>query len=313
MKVTILVPVYGVEKYISECAHSLFSQTYPDIEYVFCDDCTPDASIDILKGVIAGYPERENHVRIIRNDGNKGLGGTRAHLTQYVRTDYFMLVDSDDFLPANAVETLVCRMRETNADVVEGSYQVTKGGQFLEVIKPCHDSREKYMTKQLCQNILFPTAAIKLYKRSILQLLPDMFIEGIDYAEDVCATCRVVAKTTRSWTDDVIYYYRKDNVSSYTKNVSERNVRSYLRCNHEIYRFYHRLGRLPLAAEIGILNGYRKNHRLTIPTGEVDGIVGYVPEHWSARMIYSLLCSHSSLMSFLGETLYRIERKLLTL
>ena len=63
MNVTILVPVYGVERYIKECAESLFGQTYKDIEYVFCDDCTPDKSIEVLKEVVARYPERKEHVR----------------------------------------------------------------------------------------------------------------------------------------------------------------------------------------------------------------------------------------------------------
>ena len=53
MKVSILVPVYGVEKYIEKCAVSLFEQSYEDIEYIFVNDCTPDRSIEVLRGTIA--------------------------------------------------------------------------------------------------------------------------------------------------------------------------------------------------------------------------------------------------------------------
>ena len=49
MTVTILIPIYGVEQYIADCAESLFAQTYPDIEYVFCDDSTPDCSVRVLE------------------------------------------------------------------------------------------------------------------------------------------------------------------------------------------------------------------------------------------------------------------------
>ena len=56
VKVSILVPVYGVEKYIGQCAETLFSQTYDDIEYVFVDDCTPDDSIQVLRQVLSAYP-----------------------------------------------------------------------------------------------------------------------------------------------------------------------------------------------------------------------------------------------------------------
>ncbi|MCR5190029.1 MAG: glycosyltransferase family 2 protein [Bacteroidales bacterium] len=50
--VSILVPVYGVERYIERCARSLFEQTYADLEYVFVDDCTPDGSVAILNRVL---------------------------------------------------------------------------------------------------------------------------------------------------------------------------------------------------------------------------------------------------------------------
>ena len=88
-KVTIGMPVYGVEKYIEGCAESLFSQTYKDIEYVFCDDCSPDKSIDVLQKVMERHPERASHIRIIQNERNKGSGGTRRHLLSEIRTEYF--------------------------------------------------------------------------------------------------------------------------------------------------------------------------------------------------------------------------------
>ena len=61
MKVSVLVPVYGVEKYIRRCVESLFNQTYADLEFVFVDDCSPDRSIDILRSVI--YPELDVSVQ----------------------------------------------------------------------------------------------------------------------------------------------------------------------------------------------------------------------------------------------------------
>ena len=56
MKVSVLVPVYGVEKFIAQCATNLMDQTYKDVEYIFVNDCTPDASIEQLKQVIVGKP-----------------------------------------------------------------------------------------------------------------------------------------------------------------------------------------------------------------------------------------------------------------
>lgn len=59
-KVSVVIPVYGVEKYIERCARSLFEQTLDDIEYIFVNDCTKDRSIDILNSVINDYPARKN-------------------------------------------------------------------------------------------------------------------------------------------------------------------------------------------------------------------------------------------------------------
>lgn len=65
--VTIIVPVYGVEKYIEKCVVSLFEQDFIDIEYIFVNDCTPDNSIAILEKLIEKYPNRKPHIKMIRH------------------------------------------------------------------------------------------------------------------------------------------------------------------------------------------------------------------------------------------------------
>ena len=87
-KVSVLVPVYGVEKYIEECARSLFEQTYGNIEYVFVDDCSKDGSIAILERVAEEYPQRKSQTRIIRHDHNRGLGGARLTALQKATGEY---------------------------------------------------------------------------------------------------------------------------------------------------------------------------------------------------------------------------------
>ena len=76
-KVSVIIPVYGVEKYIERCARSLFEQTLDDIEYLFIDDCTPDKSVDILKHVLEEYPQRKSQVVIHRMEKNSGQAAVR--------------------------------------------------------------------------------------------------------------------------------------------------------------------------------------------------------------------------------------------
>lgn len=62
-KVSIIVSVYGVEKYIERCARSMFERTFNGIEYIFVNDCTKDASIEILETIIEDYPNRKDTLR----------------------------------------------------------------------------------------------------------------------------------------------------------------------------------------------------------------------------------------------------------
>ena len=64
IKVSVIIPVYNVEKYIEHCARSLMEQTLMDIEYIFVDDCTPDHSMEILQRVLTDYPERLENIRL---------------------------------------------------------------------------------------------------------------------------------------------------------------------------------------------------------------------------------------------------------
>lgn len=311
MSVTIIVPVYGVEKYIAECAESLLSQTYPDIEYVFCDDCTPDRSIDVLREVVARHPERSAHVRIIRNEQNKGIGGTRLHLISKVKTEYFLFVDSDDVLTTTAVETLVHRMNETDTDIVDGGYALYADGKAGTPILPPHDAPTAYLNKILCQNIILPRVWGRLYKTSVLQQVKDLFIEGIDFAEDICATSRLACVTSRSWTDEVIYYYRTDNINSYTCNITKKNILSYFRAMAVVLSFYHqRKGHLPMSLEIGVLNAYRECGRSNIAISLADETIGYVPEHFTAQLLYKLFHCKSKLVLKIADFLYRLVREI---
>lgn len=302
-RVSILVPVYGVEKYIAECAESLFSQTYRDIEYVFVDDRSPDDSIAVMESVLARYPERKPYVQVVHHDHNKGLGGARCTALSMVRTDYFTIVDSDDVLPLNAIEILVRRMQQTDTDIVDGAYAEYSNGQLGMPIYAPHDEGSRYADKVMCQNLVSNRVWGRLYKNRVKELLGDMFVEGIDYAEDYCANARIAVLATRSWTDEVVYHYRVDNQQSYTKQMSDRNIMSYLRANRRVLSFHHRRGHLPFALELAMLNAYRV---VRGRTQLVDEEQQYVPQHLRAQLLYSLF--HSSVPYAVTDFVYRIMR-----
>ena len=116
--ISILVPVYRVEDYIERCARSVFEQTYENIEYIFCDDGSPDRSIEVLERVMRDYPERAAHTRIIRFPENRRLATVRNTLVDACQTEWLVHEDSDDWMDPEHVEALVKKQQETGADIV---------------------------------------------------------------------------------------------------------------------------------------------------------------------------------------------------
>lgn len=117
-KVSVIIPVYGVEKYIERCARSLFNQTLTDIEYIFINDCTPDRSIEILKKLILQFPNREKQVHIINMPVNCGLPTARKIGIQYATGEYIAHCDSDDWVKVSAYEELYEVAKRYDSDIV---------------------------------------------------------------------------------------------------------------------------------------------------------------------------------------------------
>ena len=116
--VSVIVPMYGVENYIARCAESLFAQTYPSIEFIFVDDGCKDRSVDVLRGILGKQePALQARVRIISKE-NGGLPHARKTGLDAATGEYVLHVDSDDWLETTAVEKLVQKAVETEADIV---------------------------------------------------------------------------------------------------------------------------------------------------------------------------------------------------
>ncbi len=105
--VSILVPVYGVEKHIERCAKSLFDQTYSNLEFIFVNDTSPDKSVLMLQSVIKKYPKKNKHITIFHHTKNLGLAATRNTLIANCSGEFVFHVDSDDWLEPNTIELFV--------------------------------------------------------------------------------------------------------------------------------------------------------------------------------------------------------------
>ena len=113
--VSVIVPIYGVEAYIGQCARSVLGQTYSRLECIFVNDGTPDRSMEILSEVVKEYPGRNI---VIVNKENDGLPHARWSGLEVSTGEYIMHVDADDWLEPDAAERLVDEALRTQADLV---------------------------------------------------------------------------------------------------------------------------------------------------------------------------------------------------
>lgn len=237
--VSIIVPIYGVEKYIENCLHSLFKQTYSNIQYVFINDCTKDRSIEVLESIMSIYPEREKNCTIINHNINKGLAAARKTGINNSNGEYIMHVDSDDYLELDAVERLINAARIANADIVMGGSFVVSGK--TKVQSPCIPklSKEELINGMLTRKIL-PSIWGKLYSRYLYEGNKDVqHIEGLDYGEDYVTVPRLIYYARKvAYVEAPLYNYVIYNSSSYTSNFTSKSMNNLIQADNKLFEFF---------------------------------------------------------------------------
>ena len=228
IKVSILVPVYGVERYIGRCAESLFRQTYQNLEYIFVNDCTKDGSISVLKETIKEYPKRAEQVRIINHEKNCGLAAARNTAVAAATGAFVMHVDSDDYVDECIIEKSVRKQREQDADIVSCNAMKMYAG-YTE-----HMTHKHYTSAhEQCLDVLRRKAQVCIWGRLIrLSLYRNHKIrveEGVNMGEDYQVLGRLVYYSNKTdVVDECLYFYDCSNESSYSNNFSlEKNKQSW--------------------------------------------------------------------------------------
>lgn len=238
--VSVLVPVYNTGEYICRCAESLFNQSYPNLEFIFVDDCSPDDAISRLNHLIeTNYSNISKKIRVIRHTQNKGLSGARSTALDAANGEYVMHVDSDDWLPTNAIALMMDKALASNSDMVVGNMAYTYGPDS-ETLKEfaVDENAYVYSLKIFTREPGFsPGLCNRLIRRSVhLKAKPAV---GINFGEDYAVTprlayfCNKIAKV-----DAVTYYYWQGNQTSYCRNISMRSFDDLIRATDLLCDFF---------------------------------------------------------------------------
>lgn len=305
-KVSVLVPVYGVEKFIRKCACSLFEQTYENMEYIFVDDCTKDNSIEVLKDVLENYPDRKKQTRIIAHEVNRGIAAVRNTLIDQATGEYLLFVDSDDFLETDAVELLVNKSVETSADIVVSSTKNPSAARIVGNGNQIPEDKIEYI-KMLLSHRVAPSIWGKLYTRKLWCETGILFLEGANYGEDYAVIPRLVYFANRVVQLDASIYNYVNNVDSYTHNITRCQADAVVKGVGVLIDFFSQLDEYELYKDTLITAKLRAKLSL-LKMGNIDiysYVASFYPELYPAYKSY-LSRRDRILLNLVEHKYYRI-------
>lgn len=221
-KVSLLVPVYNVARYIERCAVSLFEQTYENIEYIFVDDCTPDNSISVLLTVIKRYPKLEKRIKILYHERNRGLAAARNTAVRASTGKFVMHVDSDDWIDPHTVEECLNKQKITGAEIVSFEAMVEWGTyQDTMHINPYKSKEDKIC--QMLEGSMMHCVWGALISKRIYTDYNICQIEGVNIGEDYIITPILhFYATSVAAIHKPFYHYSFENTNSYVHGFSEK-------------------------------------------------------------------------------------------
>lgn len=207
LKVSIIVPVYGVEKYFDECIESLLHQTYTNIEVLIIDDGTKDNC-----GKKADdYAKKDFRVKVYHKE-NRGLSSARNIGLEVATGDYYCFVDSDDYVSETFVEKLINAAVTKGADMVFCNYYSHYKNKSLPSHRLSLITQESFFTPEKYLECLYVNSGVfsmvwnKIFRKDVFKNLrfADMICEDAQILLSVIDNCKTIY-----YIPDVMYYYRR--------------------------------------------------------------------------------------------------------
>lgn len=217
IKVSILVPFYKVEKYVGRCVESLFTQTYHNIEYVFVNDCTPDKSMEVINEKIEKYG-LVSKCKMIVHEHNQGISASRNDCLDNMTGDYFLFIDSDDYIDTDMVELLVEAAIKENADISGCGYIEEFADHSVEHPQKYtndHDEMMRAITLLTIKGVMWKLlvrSAIVTEHRDEVRFIPDR-----NMVDDYLFCCQIFYYAQRfASVDRCMYHWIQYNPNNYT-------------------------------------------------------------------------------------------------
>ncbi len=220
--VSILIPVYNVKEFIFRCLESVAAQTYMGpIECVVIDDCGNDGSMALVEKFVTSYNDRIEF-RILHHEHNRGLAAARNTAVANAKGEFVFHLDSDDWLEPMAIEHLLKKQKETDADIVSGN-ALKHEKEGVTVLKECDFASPIEMVYKMVEFTMDHVIWRRLIRRSLYLENNIEAVEGVNVGEDHHTMPRLAYYAKKvAVLDEIVYHYNCLNANSY---MSERTSR----------------------------------------------------------------------------------------
>ena len=233
--ISVIIPVYNVEKYISECLDSVINQTYKKLQIILVDDGSTDSSGKICDV----YAEKDNRITVVHQK-NAGAGAAKNTGLELIDGDYFSIIDSDDYIELDMYEKMVNSLEKYNADIVQCLFRnVFVNDSFDRKFKIKSNYPKVLTSKRFLKEYLYDWKyaifANKVFKSSLLKDIRFPVGRKID---DEFFTYKLVCSAKKVVNiDNILYNYRMRKTSVMNENDTDRLIYDRIDCFIERYNY----------------------------------------------------------------------------
>ena len=231
-KLSVIVPVYNAEKYLSRCLESIINQTYQNLEIILVNDCSKDGSLNICES----YAKKDSRIIVINNEKNIGQAASRNKGLRQSSGDYVTFVDNDDTIRENMYEILISDAVKNNCQISGcACLLVFENGKIIN--NYCNTPSGFKETKELTKKILmhaddaWGTVWNKVFSKNLKELL--IFPEGKEL-EDYYVLINVYKKVDRIYFNNEPMYLWYQRTNSQSKRGYHKNIRTMLEVTEDI-------------------------------------------------------------------------------
>ena len=239
MRLSIIVPVFGVERYIARCLDSIFSLDISsnDYEVICVDDCSKDSSVAIIES----YQAAHDNLILIHHDENKRQGGARNTGIKYATGEFTLFVDADDYLPKYDIASVLAYMRSNQLDLLIASADIKMEDRTIKrwgnapICKSSIMKGPNVFTDEYIHKVAFGVVWIGIYKTALIKRMRP-FVEKVSY-EDADWTLQCAYEAKRLQYQSITIYNYVKNPASTTRQGSIQLMTDRLRQGLRVWQW----------------------------------------------------------------------------